>query len=163
MSKKTFSISVPAQAFLSEEAKTTPNPEEEKKLLEFFGVNDINDSITLSTKLEAVLWQAFLKVKGPLSPLKMKAHEKYLDGMAAKLNETIDKDDLPALSKEDLDKIRPFFEDEQEFEKFEIPFEARADEEGKEAKAIPLPALNLFRDMLFIETLIKVFSNESVE
>lgn len=160
--KKLFEMHVKATSFFGTEDRT---PETERVVRELFYLpeqGELDDfTVGMSLRLEDFLWHLYTTVPQPASPLKLAAHKKRLDTVAEILNNSLDSDQFPALTPSDLDMVRSLIEDETAFGKINIPFNAnphRQLQEGETIKAVPLPAVNVLRDLDFVTTLDELFN-----
>ena len=159
--KKLFEMALRASSFFGPEDR---NEESEKVVRDLFNLDATADldttTVTLNLRIEDFLWSLFTQVPQPASPLKLAAHKRKLDKIAEQLNETLSTDTLPRLGK-DLELIKPLIDDEASFAKVTVPFNAVPVNPRDEMKAIPLPALNVLRDIEFVSTLDKMFDDSA--
>lgn len=159
--KKQFEMFVRATDFFGKEDRT---PETEKIVRDLFYLEEGSDLdtavVALNLKIEDFLWALFSMLPQPASPLKLAAHRKHLDKIAEKLNETLESDELPKLPKEELDMIKHYVDDEDAFAEVKVPFNAVPQKEGEDVlpKALPLPAINVLKDIGFVSSLDMVFN-----
>jgi len=160
--KKVFEMHIKATAFFGAGERT---PETENIIRGLFYLPETADldetTVGLSIRIEDFLWHLFVSVPQPSSPLKLAAHKRKLDNIAEVLNNSLDKEELPALGKSDLELIRDLVDSEEAFGKVQIPFNAHPQSplaEGENMKAIPLPATNVLRDIEFVSALDAIFN-----
>jgi hypothetical protein len=155
--KKLFEMTLRASSFFGPDDR---NEESEKAVRDLFNIDSSADLdatlVTLNLRLEDFLWSLFTQAPQPASPLKLAAHKRRMDKIAEALNGTLSSDDLPKLGV-DVELIRALIEEEASFAKITVPFNAVPVQPRDEMKAIPLPALNVLRDIDFISTLDKLF------
>jgi hypothetical protein len=170
--KKTFEMTVPAAAFFSDNIRhyNEADADEETKIArkgqedlirETFNLtaeDSFETTVGMRINLEDFLWQLFVEVPAPPSPLKMAAHKRHLDLVAAELNSSLGKDELPNLSKESLEMIKPYVDNEDKFKEIKVPYEIIPAKPATESKSVPLPAINVLRDFDFISTLDHLFN-----
>ncbi len=162
MSAKTILLETPLSVFLSNEAQaalisgeTSEHEEELAKGKEFFGVEDLTKTGKFSLRLENMIWGLYEKLEIPKSPLKMKAHERFLQDVAAELKNTLDTEDLPKLTAAGILAVRDLITDESKFAALTLPFEFTL--ESGEVRTIPLPSVNIFSNNEFVSALDTVF------
>lgn len=129
--------------------------EELKKAKEFFGVEDLNSVGDFTTTLENAMWSLFEKLPVPESPLRLKAHERNMQELAAKLESTLKSEELPVLDVKMLKSVMSLVEDPEQFKKVEFPFEYV---NGEIKRVLTLPAVNVLADEEFVSALDEVFS-----
>lgn len=165
MSKKTLSLKAPLVSFCSEELKKVvaageaiPESltEEHGRVKEFFGTEDLTTVGEFKISIENLLWSLFEKIKVPESPLRLKAHERFLQEVASKLRETLETEELPTLSVSSLKQIVHYVEDPEEFTKLTFPFEYKVSEET--TRALPLPSINILSSEAFVDMLDQIFA-----
>jgi len=142
-------VSSSATSLSSEES------EEFVKAKEFFGVEDLNVVGEFSSTLENVLWSLFEKIPAPESPLRLKAHERFLQETAAELEKTLKSEDLPALSTKALLSVVDMVEDPEKFKAITFPFEYKL-VDGT-SRILQLPSVNILSNDDFVSTLDTVF------
>jgi hypothetical protein len=157
--KKQLELKVTAQAFVPQ-----GNPEEteqaEQGVKTLFGIEDMNEEVTLTLSLEDFLWYVLQVLPAPETPLKIAVHKKILEEAALALSETQNTEDLPVLSSSLLSHIHPYLNDEALFDSLvKCPFIAMNKKDATQNRFIELPAKNLIRDLEFVETLAKVFQS----
>jgi hypothetical protein len=162
--KKVFMMHVKASVFFGANDRS---PETESVVRQLFylpaDANLDETTVCLSIRMEDFLWHFFVSVPQPSSPLKLAAHKRKLDKIAETLNDSLDKEELPALTKGDLELIREFMDSEDAFDKIQVPFNAHPHNplpEGESMKAIPLPATNVLRDIEFVSALDALFNGQ---
>jgi hypothetical protein len=160
--KKLFEMHTKAAAFFGSEDR---NEDTERIVRELFylpeGSNLDETTVGMNLRLEDFLWHLYTLAPQPTSPLKLAAHKRRLDNIASALAGALDQENLPTLSKDDLDCIRTLIEDEGSFGNITVPFNAvpqRQLQEGEHIKALPLPATNVLRDIDFVNTLDSLFN-----
>jgi hypothetical protein len=166
MSKKVLTLSSPLSVFISEGLRTklaekaelsTEEQEELEKATAFFEVDDLTGSGSFTLSLENTLWSLFEKLKAPESPLRLKAHERFLQDVASRLKDTLESpDDLPQLEVSALKQVLPFVEDPEKFGQMSFPFEYKC--ASGAVRTIPLPAVNVLSNDQFITLLDEVFT-----
>lgn len=122
---------------------------------EFFKVEGVDEVINLKLSLENMLWKLFENVKVPESPLRLKAHERFLGRVAENLKATLDTEEIPKLQTEDLKQVLHMVEDPDTFSKLELPFEYIA-ADGT-VRVLPLPATNILQNEQFVDTVDQLF------
>ena len=122
---------------------------------EFFKVAEVDEVVSLRLSLENMLWKLFENVKVPESPLRLKAHERFLGRVAENLKATLDTENIPKLETEDLKQVLHMVEDPEAFSKLELPFEYTA-VDGT-ARVLPLPATNILQNEQFVSTVDELF------
>lgn len=122
---------------------------------EFFKVEEIDEIVNLKLSLENMLWKLFENVKVPESPLRLKAHERFLGRVAENLKATLDSEELPKLETEDLKQVLHMVEDPEIFAKLELPFEYTASDGT--IRVLPLPATNILQNEKFVDTVDQLF------
>lgn len=158
--KKITKVSGSVGVFLSAKSRNEPETEEAmgevSELKKFFEVEDLDTVVTLQLKLENMLWVLFEAIQPPESPLRAKAHQRFKDKAAEALNASLESDDkLPVLTEEEVNAVKHFVEDPEEFSKLQFRFEfLRSD--GK-VSLVPLPSSNILKDQEFLETLEEIF------
>lgn len=125
------------------------------KAKEFFGVEDLNVVGEFSSTLENVLWSLFEKIPAPESPLRLKAHERFLQETAAELEKTLKSEDLPELSTKALLSVVDMVEDPEKFKAITFPFEYKL-VDGT-SRILQLPSVNILSNDDFVSTLDTVF------
>jgi hypothetical protein len=130
--------------------------EELDKAKEFFSVEDVNTTKDFSVGLETFLWSLFEKIPAPESPLRIKAHERFLQEVASELDKSLNTEDLPKISDANLKKVVRFVEDPEEFKKMKVPFEFSS---GDKKMSLPLPAVNVLQNDEFVTLLDDLFKN----
>lgn len=163
---KLFSIEVVAESFLGpNKGDEAAYEEEANKVKEYFGIESLSEKVTITLKLENFLWYLFTRLPVPTAPLKVKAHDKYLADVAAKLAVTVDDKDAPVkLERSDLNRIDTFLLEDERFATLDAaPFEAIkvGSSNPEDIKPLRLPAINIYKDPSFIETLCSVFEKET--
>lgn len=122
---------------------------------EFFKVDEVDEVVSLKLSLENMLWKLFENVKVPESPLRLKAHERFLGRVAENLKATLDSEELPKLETEDLKQVLHMVEDPEVFSKLELPFEYVASDGT--VRVLPLPATNILQNENFVNTVDELF------
>ena len=131
---------------------------ETKKLIDGFGVESLTDSVELSITIEDFLYGLFSQLPKPTTPLKIAAHDRWIQKIAGKLMETYGHEtDLPNIDKEDLNKVRHFIEDDAEFQKQSAGF-SFINKKTNETNALNLSALILTSSSGFVMALDKLFN-----
>lgn len=166
MSTKTITLKSSLLVFLSEKVRksvleSTDLEQEDQseldKAKEFFGVEDLNVVGDFSATLENVLWSLFEKLPAPESPLRLKAHERFLQEVAAELEKTLkDETALPALSRKSLLAVVDLVEDPEKFKSITFPFEYKLP--NGTSRVLQLPSVNILSNDEFVSTLDTVFS-----
>jgi len=166
MSSKVVILNTTPEQFLSEKARESLSTgqtvegvsEEIEKAKEFFGVELISEPVQLSLKLEDFLWKLFTAIKAPESPLRLRAHERFLGEVAAKLQSTIEQtEEHPKLDANELGQIHKFVDDPKEFAELAFNFEFKSG--AGLSKSIPLPSSNVLRSAEFLDTLDTLFNS----
>jgi hypothetical protein len=160
---KSLELKASVKSFLSSSAKEklvngSVDEETNKELSavkEFFKVSEVDSVVSLRLSLENMLWRLFENVKVPESPLRLKAHERFLGRVAENLKATLDTEELPKLEKNDLKQVLHMVEDPEIFSKLELPFEYTA-EDGT-VRVLPLPATNILQNEEFVSTVDELF------
>ena len=122
---------------------------------EFFKVDGVDEVVNLKLSLENMLWKLFENVKVPESPLRLKAHERFLGRVAENLKATLDTEQIPKLETEDLKQVLHMVEDPEAFSKLELPFEYVASDGT--VRVLPLPATNILQNEKFVDTVDQLF------
>jgi len=122
---------------------------------DFFKVQELDSVVNLRLSLENMLWKLFENVKVPESPLRLKAHERFLGRVAENLKATLDTEQIPKLETEDLKQVLYMVEDPEVFSKLELPFEYAA-QDGT-VRVLPLPATNILQNEQFVNTVDELF------
>lgn len=122
---------------------------------DFFKVEEVDSVVNLKLSLENMLWKLFENVKVPESPLRLKAHERFLGRVAEGLKATLDTEELPKLETADLRQVIHMVEDPEVFSKLELPFEYTA-QDGT-TRVLPLPATNILQNEEFVTTVDQMF------
>lgn len=123
---------------------------------EFFKVEEVDAVVNLKLSLENMLWKLFENVKVPESPLRLKAHERFLGRVAEGLKATLDTEELPKLETADLKQVIHMVEDPEVFSRLELPFEYVA-ADGT-VRVLPLPATNILQNEDFVNTVDQMFT-----
>jgi hypothetical protein len=160
---KSLELRASVKSFLSSNSKeklasglSDENVEKELSAVkDFFKVREVDSVVSLKLTLENMLWKLFENVKVPESPLRLKAHERFLGRVAESLKATLDSEELPKLETADLKQVIHMVEDPEEFSKLEVPFEYTA-EDGT-VRVLPLPATNILQDEKFVSALDDIF------
>jgi hypothetical protein len=153
---KNYEMKVPLSSFVGREA----TDEQKQQAMDFYGVDSLEGHmVDVSLKLENFLWQVFLAVKPPSSPLKIKAHEMFLSGVSGKLAASVDSaDEMPKLSELEKATIKPYLEDEDKYKEIEAPFESKIGD--GETKVITLPLVNVLNSLSFVTAIASLFEDE---
>lgn len=126
-------------------------------VLDGFGVESIEDTVELSLKMEDFIFDLFQMLPEPTAPLRKAIHQKYIMSIAQQLSSTIDNaDSMICLSDEDLNKVKKFIDNDDEFEKLQVKFQY-VKKSDKSAAAIPLNPKLLGMSSGFIQTLSVLF------
>ena len=126
-------------------------------VIEGFGVESIDETLTLSLKMEDFIFDLFQLLPEPTAPLRKAAHQKFILSVAQQLSSTIDKpDSMIILSDDELDKVKNFIDNDDEFEKLQVKFQyvKKSDNSGG---SIPLNPRLLSVSPGFINTLAVLF------
>lgn len=134
---------------------TEEETSELSKAKEFFGVEDLKEQKKFTLSIEAFLWGLFDKLEVPESPLRAKAHEKFLQEVASALDASMGTDKLPELSEKALSKVLKFVDDPELFKEVTCSFEFTGKDDTK--KVLPLPALNALSSSAFLEMVDEIF------
>lgn len=126
-------------------------------VLDGFGVESIEDTVELSLKMEDFIFDLFQMLPEPTAPLRKATHQKYIMSIAQQLSSTIDNaDSMICLSDEDLNKVKKFIDNDDEFEKLQVKFQYVKKSDNSTA-AIPLNPKLLGMSPGFIQTLSVLF------
>jgi hypothetical protein len=128
-----------------------------KLVIDGFGVESIDDDIELSLKMEDFIFDLFQLLPEPTAPLRKATHQKYIMSIAQQLSSTIDSpDSMICLADEDLNKVKKFIDNDEEFEKLQVKFQY-VKKSDNSAAAIPLNPKLLGMSPGFIHTLSVLF------
>lgn len=158
--KKLMELKVQAKAFLPIEATEAEISQTEIGMKNIFGIDTLEDEVSMLLNLEEFLWYVLQKLPAPETPLKIAIHKKILEEAAVELSRTqTNPDMLPNLSDLLLSQIEPYLSDERLFESLDkVPFTAINKVDATANRTLELPAKNIVRDLEFVETLAKVFT-----
>lgn len=165
MANKVLELKSPYSTFLSNETRkalaegaelSETSQEELKRCKDFFGVEDVSAVGTFTLSIENMLWKLFESLKIPESPIRLKAHERFLGRMAEELKKTLETDELPNLAAEDLKVIFPLVEDPEQFSKITFLFEYK---NGDIYRTLPLPSVNTLGNDEFLTAIETVFAS----
>jgi hypothetical protein len=158
--KKLMELKVQAKAFLAADDKESVT----EALKSLFGIDEMEEEVTLTLNLEEFLWAILQKIPVPVTPLKIALHKKVLEEAAVVLSQSQTIPDmLPSLSDDLLEQIKPYINDDEKFEQLhDIPFLAINKKDAAQSRVLPLPAKNIVRDLDFVTTIAELFERKLV-
>jgi hypothetical protein len=126
-------------------------------VLDGFGVDSIDDDIEMSLTLEDFLFDLYQLIPEPSAPLRKAAHQKFILGIAERLSSTVKLPDvIPVLSDDELDKVKHFIDNDDEFNKLQVKFQFNKKNDGSSG-SLPLNPRLLGLSPKFIQTLAVLF------